>query len=121
MRWQRYNAVITFLPPEAGGRGDPPQPPFSTDRSYRPHIVVDGDPTYLAVRFVGGSKTKSGEAGRFSFVETYPDVDYSSLHAGVQFTVREGSKIVGDGVILERVVNVHNTPSPDADDMRNGG
>lgn len=122
MKWQRYNALITFFPLEEGGRAAPPQPPFSIDRSYRPDIVVDGESTYLGVRFVGGSKTTPGEPGRFSFVETYPDLDYSTLHCGVKFTIREGSKIVGTGVILERVVNVRdNRQSNDEDYSQDGG
>ena len=121
MKWQRYNVLITFYPPEDGGRRVPPQPPFSIDRSYRPHIVVDGDSDYLGVRFVGGSETKPGEPGRFSFVEQFPDVDYSSLAAGVKFTIREGSNIVGNGVILERVMNVRDNLGHDENRFENCG
>lgn len=121
MKWQRYNALITFFPPEDGGRRIPPQPPFSIDRSYTPHIVVDGDSTYLGVRFVGGSETESGVTGRFSFVGLFPDVDYSSLSAGVKFTIREGSNIVGNGIILERVLNVRDNLDHAADQIQNGG
>ena len=117
MKWQRYNALITFFPPEDDGRTTPPSPPFSINRSYRPHVVVDGDSTYLGVRFVIGTETKSGETGRFSFVELYPDVDYSSLVAGVKFTIREEANIVGKGVILERVVNVRDNPGRDTGEL----
>lgn len=121
MKWQRYNALITFFPPEDGGRRIPPQPPFSIDRSYRPHIVVDGESAYLGVHFVGGTETTAGETGRFSFIELFPDVDYSSLTAGVKFTVREGSNIVGNGVILERVLNVRYNHGDVPDRIKNSG
>jgi len=97
----RFDAVLTFLHPDEGGRQLPPQPPFTTPgRDYRPHVVVDGDSTYLGVRFIGGPSISPGGEGRFSFVPTYPDVDYSGIKIGTRFTVREGGSVVACGVVL---------------------
>jgi translation elongation factor EF-Tu-like GTPase len=97
----RFDAVITFLHPDEGGRQMPPQPPFTNpEQSYLPHVVVDGDSTYLGVRFIGGPAIEAGGSGRFSFIPAYPDVDYSAVQCGTRFTVREGGNIVGHGVVM---------------------
>lgn len=97
----RFDAVITFLHPDDGGRKSPPQPPFTNpERSYLPQIVVDGGATYLGVRFIGGPAIDGGGSGRFSFVPAYPDVDFSAVQCGTRFTVCEGSTVVGHGVVM---------------------
>ena len=97
----RFDAIISFLHADDGGRREPPQPPFTEpNRDYRPHLVVDGDSTYLGVRFIGGPSIPPGGEGRFSFVPTYPDNDYSAIKVGTRFTVREGQRTVAHGVVL---------------------
>lgn len=117
----RFDAAITFLHPNEGGRRLPPQPPFTTPgRDYLPHIVIDGDSTYLGVQFTGGPALPPGGEGRFSFVPSFPDVDYSAITFGSRFTIREGSGVVGCGIVLHilpigwpRDGDSHCTPQPD--------
>jgi hypothetical protein len=107
-------AEVVFLSPEEGGRQQPPL--LGTSSSYRPHLVVqdrqvrqarirDGnvvDEEYLGVTFIEGpSELRFGEPAKIRLRFDYPHVNYSRLCAGATFTVREGAKIVGHGIVLE--------------------
>ena len=104
---------VVFLSPADGGRQ---QPPVLTSSTYRPHVVVqerqvrqarvrDGnvvDEEYLGVTFLEGPKElRFGEPAKILLRLNYPNVDYSSLCVGASFTVREGAKVVGHGIVLE--------------------
>lgn len=87
--------------------------------NYRPHIVI-GDPKqrqvkmksgtnegtehYLGVQFVSGPDIAPFDTDfeaqmRLTY---FPNVDYSEALPGNTFTLREGSKIIGFGRIIDR-------------------
>jgi hypothetical protein len=84
---------------------------------YRPHIVMgpqsqhlpirDGNrlsETYLGVMFVGGPETmQPGDTADVKLaLMYYPEYPYDEVQPGATFTVREGSLVVGHGVIRSR-------------------
>jgi hypothetical protein len=75
------------------------------DREVRQARVRDGnvvDEPYLGVTFLEGpSEIHFGEPAKVLLRLDYPNVDYSSLSVGAAFTVREGAKVVGHGIVLE--------------------
>jgi len=74
-------------------------PPFGA--GYRPHFVVKGTEEYLGIQFTELEQTPVGEHMlaeiRFLF---HGFVDYSKLVTGVEFEIREGPNIVGEGMVL---------------------
>ncbi len=97
-------AVVTLLPELSRGRST----------GYVPHIVIgpqsqrdailDGNrctENYLGVMFVGDAETiRPGETAEINLALIYfPGVDYSEVRPGVTFTIREGPRVVGFGVI----------------------
>jgi hypothetical protein len=110
-------AEVVFLPPEEGGRQQPPV--LGIPATYRPHLVVQDrsarqaivregnviDEPYLAVTFADGPPAlQFGEAARFTLrLDYHPQVDYAALCVGATFTVREGGRVVSHGVVLERL------------------
>ncbi|MCA8955625.1 MAG: hypothetical protein KDC87_06100 [Planctomycetes bacterium] len=97
----RIACRLTFLCPDDGGR----ERPVCDDPNYRPHLVVEGDPesTFLGVQFTGeGTELVPGFDHLVHLVLAYwPDVDYRALVPGARFTVREGGRVVGSGVVVE--------------------
>lgn len=111
----RIIASITFLTKDEGGRSQP----VYANQDYRPHIVI-GDPNqrealvdennrilehYVGVCFGGnaGEELVPGITQSVSLTLTsHPNVDDSAVQPGATFTVREGGKIVGYGVVEER-------------------
>ncbi|OGV78630.1 MAG: hypothetical protein A3K19_31910 [Lentisphaerae bacterium RIFOXYB12_FULL_65_16] len=105
-------ADVVFVPPEMGGRSQPPQSLGS--QHYRPHLhpealspdgwhpeAVTGDSTYLGVCFVDGpEEVEHSELYRVELQLLY-GVDYSPLVKGCTFTIREGARAVGFGVVTE--------------------
>ena len=107
---------VVFLSPEDGGRQHS-LPVFKTPAVYRPHLVVqDRSVRYARIRnnvieeghwavsfFDGPSEFSFGEPVRCRLIlDWFPEADYSPLEKGATFTVREGARIVGHGVVLER-------------------
>lgn len=91
---------MTFLTKAQGGREQPP--PLTTPTMYRPHLVV-GDGEYLGVIFVSAPERVQAQS---PFTATlglvhHPNVDYSPLVSGAEFTVREGPRVVGRGRVLD--------------------
>jgi len=114
---QRPTVIVemTFLRPDEGGRVQVPGPPF---KDCAPHLVVQ-DPNvrraikkgtmivenYLAVRLLSGpTEYEAGQAGIFHLELMHaPHVWYDVLQAGATFTVREGSRVIGYGTLIERL------------------
>lgn len=111
----RILAEVVFLTSEEGGRQQPPV--FATPAAYRPHLVVqdrrvrqprtrDGnviDENYLGVSFVDGpSEFRLGESVECTLRLDYPEAAYEELKTGAAFTVREGGRIVGHGIVLDQ-------------------
>lgn len=116
--WDCPTAVVevVFLRAEEGARDLPPN--VSQPGKYRPHFVVQdrheraaefsrgndlGD-KYLGVTTVAGPQEVVFGAPRRCTVALvyFPKVSYSKLIVGATFTIREGARVVGHGVVLER-------------------
>lgn len=97
----KIEVEMTFLAKEEGGRERPPI--LTTPTMYRPHLVV-GNGKYLGVIFLTAPEFVEPHQ---SFAATlglvyYPNVDYSALVPGAEFTVREGTRVVGRGRVTKR-------------------
>jgi hypothetical protein len=110
-------AALTLLPTSEGGRRGPLD--LSLEGSYyRPHIVV-GDASqrqaivgkgkiiveeYLGVQFRPAQVIllPSESARVIMDLLYYPNVDYTRAVPNAEFTLREGGRIVGYGMILRR-------------------
>jgi len=91
---------MAFLTKAEGGREQPPV--LTTPTLYRPHLVV-GEGEYLGVMFLSAPQSVQAQS---SFTATlgllyHPNVDYSPLVPGAEFTVREGPRVVGRGRVLK--------------------
>lgn len=102
-------AQVTFLSQLDGGR----RTIAIADGRYRPHVVVEepaggakeaGSEEYLGVGFEGdGRYLVPGSPHPVTLVPLFPDrVDYGALVEGVSFTIREGGRVVGHGVVVSR-------------------
>ena len=90
-----------FLTEAEGGRQRPPV--FTQPMMYRPHVVV-GEGEYLGTIFLLAPESVQPNC---PFVATFglvyhPQVNYSALVPGVEFSVREGARIVGRGRVIRR-------------------
>ena len=108
-------ATVTFLARGDGGRT---RPPDLSSGQYMPHLVaqspdvrsvqvVEGNVIadhYLGVRFLAGPmEPRPGDPVDCEMELMYhPTVGYEALQAGATFTVREGGKIVGFGMVQSR-------------------
>ena len=108
-------AEVVFLRQVDGGRVYPPS--FSPSRPYMPHIMVQGrsvrgaatvgdvsTEAYKGVAFIEPpADLAAGTSGMTGlFLMYYPEVDYADVQPGVAFTIREGGKVVGHGVVVSR-------------------
>lgn len=95
-RVSSVRALVVLHPHNAGGRSSS----IDLTGRYRPHLQVDGGPP-LGVQ-VSSSSAEELEPGGTTEVDLLPlyDVDYSALRAGAQFTIMEGAREVGTGVVL---------------------
>lgn len=75
--------------------------PFTEE--YCPHLVVANPGDWLAVRVVQcNAPVHPGQEAIVTFsLMYYPGIDYSALIPGATFEVREGSRVVGTGKVLE--------------------
>ena len=108
-------AHVTFLSHENSGRKTLPG---LTSGSYMPHIVIQPPDIrtphvsngnvivddYLGVRFLCAPKEPLAEQTLECELELmyHPRVNYDAVRDGVTFTVREGGKIIGFGVVMKR-------------------
>jgi hypothetical protein len=113
--WPHIKMQITFLPPTQGGRTTPPVL-VSENGTYRPHIVI-GDPMQrnaitvgneirehiLDLVFVSGpTDVRFGELIEAeAALMYYPQPEHASVVPGATFTIREGPKIVGYGLVKD--------------------
>ncbi len=126
----KIHAEITFLREDEGGRKF--LPIMGIEAKYRPHLViqertvrkvlVDSDRVireeYLGVQFNNEIKELGLLADEWTrryelSLMYHPRVDYSAVIPGATFTVREGGKIVGHGIVLRRLqLDVQNDGEP---------
>jgi hypothetical protein len=95
MHTPRLSVVVRLLAPAKGGRV---AAPFADGR-YRPHLRVGPDGEYLGVVFVGGGELPLGSECAATIELVYEGVDYTALRPGVEFSVLEGARVVGSGVV----------------------
>lgn len=104
-----------FFSSDEGGRSTL-FPDMLSKGIYRPHLVV-GDPDnkiaekdsdnkliedYLGVEFISQSSSLVADKDIIAKVRLiYSGVDYSALTKNATFTIREGGKIVGNGIVLD--------------------
>ena len=96
---------VEFLPTEKGGRKAPVWLGESADPKYCPHFVVMGGQEYLGVEFVDGPDEPIPPGRRCNATVRFmyePEVCYASIAVGVEFEVREGSRVVGFGRVTRR-------------------
>ena len=110
----RLIAEIVMLSSDDGGRSRGLD--IDTDSRYMPHLVVDdrsnrtaktdenGVSTehYMGVLFEPAQSITDPSTGSGCYplrLMYHPRVDYNSLLVGTTFTVREGGRIVGHGIV----------------------
>ena len=84
---------------EDGGRHEP----FT--EGYCPHLVISGTTEWLGVR---ASKCLApvapGQTAEVEFELMYhPELDYKGLKTGVNFSMVEGPKVVGNGRVVKGI------------------
>jgi translation elongation factor EF-Tu-like GTPase len=103
-------AKITFLSHEHGGRKTPVNLSYqesSGNCGYCPHLVVqlptirehNKSDHYLGVRLISEKEIIPGMPIDLDMELMYPGIDYSALVPGATFTIREGPKIIGFGIV----------------------
>jgi hypothetical protein len=97
------DAEIVFFSADKSGRASIPEP------GYMPHLVVKGDVEYLGIRLLKAyDDAELNRPARWSLhLLYYPQVDYSKLKEGIQFDVREGPRVVGEGRIISGQYNMN--------------
>ena len=93
-------AEISFLPTEQGGRKAPASSGYRAVHDFG----VEGMLNDAMHEYVGCQSVAPGSAARANLWFLAPECQSRRLHPGFRFTVQEGSRIVGHGVILT-VVN----------------
>lgn len=74
----------------------------SADLAYRPHFVVKGAEEYLGVQFQSFEDPLPGEHILCNADLLYDGVDYTGLVPGASFFIKEGARMVGEGIIVKR-------------------
>ncbi len=99
------NAKVAIRFFEDGGRKSPVD---LNSHQYRPHFKLLEDDELLGVEFIQGSHApvKPGESA-YAIVRLlyYPEVNYSKLIEGTEFSILEGAKVVGHGRVISRYEN----------------
>ena len=93
-------ARVTMYSADRSGR----RLPIDLTRSrYMPHLVAEGgDGEYLGVVFCGGQTWNSQPRHRpIASGTAVPRVDYAPLLPGGAFTIVEGPKPVGEGIVID--------------------
>ena len=81
--------------------------------NYRPHLVPNRTEDYLGVSVTGVPQSEAvlpGTTRLVSFELMYPGVDYGRLCVGASFEIREGQRVVGEGVVAEIIDEASLTP-----------
>lgn len=95
----RIRTQVEMKREEDGGR----HAPFW--ENYRPHLIPDRTEDYLGVTVVGLAEDQLIYPGTSAHVEFdmdyYPNVNYRGLSEGTRFQIREGTRVVGSGTVLE--------------------
>ena len=76
-------------------------PPNLNNGKYCPHLVIKDSEQLLGVNFIDGEDVIFNRPIRANALPLYETVDYSTLQAGTEFLIMEGSTIVGEGIVKE--------------------
>ena len=76
-------------------------PPNLNNGKYCPYLVIKGSEQLLGVNFIDGEDVIFNRPIRANALPLYETVDYSTLQAGTEFLIMEGSTIVGEGIVKE--------------------
>lgn len=82
------------------------RPPYGS--AYRPHFLIKNtEEYYFGVQFEDLKKAPFGEHLVAKVKLIYKDlgVDYSKFIPGIYFEIREGKRVVGEGVVLENSIS----------------
>jgi len=88
-------AEITFLPTEQGGRKGPA---FS---GYRPHFYYDGHNWDALHEYPDVERVLPGQTVRTWLRFLSPDRHVGRIRDGMEFQIREGSRVVGHGRVTK--------------------
>jgi translation elongation factor EF-Tu-like GTPase len=67
---------------------------------YRPHFIIKETDEYLGVQFENLQNAPLGERIICDVKLLYEGIDYSNLTPNTAFYIKEGSKTVGEGVVI---------------------
>ncbi|HEY3198762.1 MAG TPA: hypothetical protein VGJ57_12200 [Nitrospirales bacterium] len=91
-----FRAKVSFLKTEEGGRKG-----YVASRIYYPSITFGNKETGSQFEIENLERVLPGEQCVAKVILVSPEFVYSELKVNAPFEVREGSKIVGRGIILE--------------------
>ncbi len=92
---REVNAVLTLLRTEDGGRKT------AITTGYRPSFYIGALQTDGAIELLGIDKQNPGETKPIRIKLLHPENFGKVLAVGVDFEIREGSKMIGRGRIKE--------------------
>jgi translation elongation factor EF-Tu-like GTPase len=90
-------ARIDFLPTEQGGRVSPAYSGYRPDHDFGLEGTLNG----AAHEYIGQDMAAPGESVRAHLWLLAPEFQAGRLHSGFEFTVQEGSRVVGMAVVQE--------------------
>ncbi|MGC4077935.1 MAG: hypothetical protein QM702_13085 [Rubrivivax sp.] len=93
-------AEIEFLPTERGGRRAPAVSGYRPDHDFGLAGTLNG----AAHEYIGCDAAAPGQTVRAHLWLFVPEYQEGRLHPGFEFTVQEGERIVGRGVV-SKVLN----------------
>ena len=86
---------ITFVPTEQGGRKSPA---FS---GYRPQFYYDGHDWDALHEYPDVESVSPGQTVRALLRFNRPDMHTGRVHPGMEFQIREGSRVIGHGRVTK--------------------
>src|SRR4051812_44874783 len=86
---------MTFLTAEEGGRHTPAR------QGYRPQFYYDGQDWDAAHTYIGTDEVLPGQTVRAYLTFVSPDRQVGRIHPGLEFLIREGSRTVARGRVLQ--------------------
>ena len=86
---------MTFLTPEEGGRSRPAY------RGYRPQFYYSGLDFDALHTYIGTEEVFPGQTVRAYLTFFNPAIQVGRIHPGLEFLIREGSRTVARGRILQ--------------------
>jgi translation elongation factor EF-Tu-like GTPase len=92
---QDAEGSVTFLTSQEGGRSTP------VPSGLRPHFHYDGRDWVAVLTFPDVERADLGAAVRVIFSFLSPGAHHGRLTVGTSFLVREGTKVIGRGVITK--------------------